>query len=77
MLVREGATAAPANAPFAHLPVAASFTVTSTTVTDGTARPPEQHPSGLHDEREGHIPTAVLGRRPGRHRALCRHRLRP
>ncbi|MGW2780073.1 YbhB/YbcL family Raf kinase inhibitor-like protein [Streptomyces populi] len=31
-----------ANDPFARLPEAASFTVTSTTVTDGAALPPEQ-----------------------------------
>ncbi|MFB4426986.1 YbhB/YbcL family Raf kinase inhibitor-like protein [Streptomyces sp. QL37] len=37
----------PANDPFARLPQAASFTVTSTTVTDGAAWPPEQHSSGL------------------------------
>lgn len=36
-----------ANDPFACLPQAASFTVTSTTVTDGAAWPPEQHSSGL------------------------------
>lgn len=37
----------PANDPFARLPQAASFTVTSTTVTDGAAWPPEQYSSGL------------------------------
>ncbi|MFJ3824192.1 YbhB/YbcL family Raf kinase inhibitor-like protein [Streptomyces nodosus] len=35
-----------ANNPFARLPEAADFTVTSTTVRDGAAWPPEQH-SGL------------------------------
>ncbi|MEU7088878.1 YbhB/YbcL family Raf kinase inhibitor-like protein [Streptomyces achromogenes] len=37
----------PANDPFARLPQAALFTITSTTVTDGAAWPPEQHSSGL------------------------------
>ncbi|MEU8795752.1 YbhB/YbcL family Raf kinase inhibitor-like protein [Streptomyces sp. NPDC048643] len=37
----------PDNDPFACLPQAASFTVTSTTVTDGAAWPPEQCSSGL------------------------------
>ncbi|NEB27713.1 YbhB/YbcL family Raf kinase inhibitor-like protein [Streptomyces sp. SID14446] len=37
----------PTNDPFARLPKAASFTVTSTTVTDGAAWPPEQCSSGL------------------------------
>ncbi|MFJ4812990.1 YbhB/YbcL family Raf kinase inhibitor-like protein [Streptomyces longwoodensis] len=36
-----------ANDPFARLPEAASFTVTSTTVADGAAWPPAQHSSGL------------------------------
>src|SRR4051812_29596245 len=36
-----------ANDPFARLPEAASFTVTSTTVSDGAAWPPEQFSSGL------------------------------
>ncbi|MEU6176255.1 YbhB/YbcL family Raf kinase inhibitor-like protein [Streptantibioticus parmotrematis] len=35
------------NDPFARLPEAASFTVTSATVTDGAVWPPEQHASGL------------------------------
>ncbi|MCX5384193.1 YbhB/YbcL family Raf kinase inhibitor-like protein [Streptomyces sp. NBC_00083] len=37
----------PANDPFARLPRAAPFTVTSTTVADGAAWPPEQHSCGL------------------------------
>ncbi|MFJ6504721.1 YbhB/YbcL family Raf kinase inhibitor-like protein [Streptomyces sp. NPDC091879] len=37
----------PTNDPFARLPQVASFTVTSTTVTDGAAWPPEQCSSGL------------------------------
>ncbi|WP_335970361.1 YbhB/YbcL family Raf kinase inhibitor-like protein [Streptomyces sp. CA2R106] len=36
-----------AHDPFARLPRAASFTVTSTTVADGAPWPPEQHSSGL------------------------------
>lgn len=36
-----------ANDPFARLPEVASFTVTSTTVTDGAAWPQAQHASGL------------------------------
>lgn len=36
-----------ANDPFARLPEAASFTVTSTTVRDGDAWPPEQFSSGV------------------------------
>jgi Raf kinase inhibitor-like YbhB/YbcL family protein len=35
------------NDPFARLPEAATFTVTSTSVTDGTALPPEQMSAGL------------------------------
>ncbi|MFH8463431.1 YbhB/YbcL family Raf kinase inhibitor-like protein [Streptomyces sp. NPDC017991] len=35
------------NDPFARLPEAAAFTVTSTTVADGSGWPPEQHASGL------------------------------
>jgi Raf kinase inhibitor-like YbhB/YbcL family protein len=35
------------NDPFARLPEAVSFTLTSTTVTDGAAWPPGQHASGL------------------------------
>ncbi len=37
----------PADDPFARLPQAAAFTVTSTTVTDGAAWPPEQRSSVL------------------------------
>lgn len=36
-----------ANDPFARLPEAASFSVASTTVTDGAALPPEQLSSGV------------------------------
>jgi len=42
----------PANDPFARLPEAASFTVTSTTVSHGAAWPPEQHSSGLPGGRD-------------------------
>ncbi len=37
----------PANDPFARLPEVASFTVTSTTVTEGAPWPPEQFSSGV------------------------------
>lgn len=47
LLVRKGTTAVPSHRTFACPPRAASFTVTSTTVTDGTAWPPEQRSSGL------------------------------
>jgi Raf kinase inhibitor-like YbhB/YbcL family protein len=46
-LVRKGTTAVSAHDPFARLPRAASFTVTSTTVADGAPWPPEQHSAGL------------------------------
>lgn len=46
-LIRKGTTPVPANDPFARLPQAASFTVTSTTVNDGAAWPAEQRSSGL------------------------------
>ncbi|UPZ31414.1 YbhB/YbcL family Raf kinase inhibitor-like protein [Streptomyces sp. LRE541] len=41
-----------ADDPFARLPEAASFTVTSTTVADGAAWPPEQHAAGLPGGRD-------------------------
>ncbi|MER8185901.1 YbhB/YbcL family Raf kinase inhibitor-like protein [Kitasatospora sp. NPDC094015] len=41
-----------ANDPFARLPEAASFTVTSSTVADGAAWPPAQHSSALPGGRD-------------------------
>lgn len=67
-----------ANDPFARLPEAASFTVTSTTVTDGAAWSPEQF-SGIFGVPGGKdlSPQLSWSGAPAGHEELCRHRLRP
>ncbi|MEU1425129.1 YbhB/YbcL family Raf kinase inhibitor-like protein [Kitasatospora sp. NPDC005751] len=60
-----------ANDPFARLPEAASFTVTSTTVADGAAWPPEQHSSGLPGGKDTSPQLSWSGAPNGRHWAVA------
>ena len=66
-----------ANDPFAGLPEVPSFTVTSTTLTDGEGTPPAQM-SGIFGVPGGEdVFPARVERRPRGHQELRRHGVRP